>query len=313
MPVAQEVRTSLPSTVPARQATRAKPTRPSAHPRSRRESAKTRDLEIRYLPVAQVEGSPHNPRRRLQGVDELAASLQAHGLLQPVVVRRVGDHYVLVAGHRRTEAARMLGWETIPAIVRDAAEDEAYLLTLVENLQRQDLSPREESAALEVLVRERGWNTRQVATAIERSPAFVSKRLRVFEDPVIGPAVVANELSVSAAEELLSVAPKQRGDLLAQAIRGKWDMARVRQAARSARFGPKQKAGERRPGLSRRVQDLRIELRDVELPQLRESDRRQLRLLFSELTILARARPSADGKRIFPPLPRVSSSGRISR
>src|SRR4030088_2947325 len=202
---------------------------------------------MRYLPLAQIEDSPQNPRRRLQGVGELSASLQAHGLLQPVVVRRVGDHYVLVAGHRRTEAARMLGWESIPATVRSEAADEAYLLTLVENLQRQDLSPREESAALEVLVRERGWNTRQVATAIERSPAFVSKRLRVFEDPAIGPAVLANKLSVSAAEELLSVPAQHRGDLLAQAILGNWDMTRVRQAVRIARFGPKQKAGGRGP------------------------------------------------------------------
>jgi ParB family chromosome partitioning protein len=274
-------------------------------------AAKTRDIEIRYLPLAQIEDSPQNPRRRLQGVGELSASLQAHGLLQPVVVRRVGDHYVLVAGHRRTEAARMLGWESIPATVRSEAADEAYLLTLVENLQRQDLSPREESAALEVLVRERGWNTRQVATAIERSPAFVSKRLRVFEDPAIGPAVLANELSVSAAEELLSVPAQHRGDLLAQAILGNWDMTRVRQAVRIARFGPKQKAGGRRPGLSRRLQDLRMELRNIQLPQLRESDRQQLRLLFSELAMLARARPSTDGKRIFPALPRVSHSGRL--
>jgi ParB family transcriptional regulator, chromosome partitioning protein len=268
-----------------------------------RAAAETRAIEIRHLPLVKIEASSQNPRRRLQGVEELSASLQVHGLLQPVIVRRVGDHYVLVAGHRRTEAARLLGWETIPTIVRDTAEDEAYLLTLVENLQRQDLSAREESAALEVLVRERGWSTRQVAAAIERSQAFVSKRLRVFEDPTIGPAVLSDELSVSAAEELLSVPLNQRGALVAQAIRGKWGMVRVRQAAHLARFGPNQRVGERRPGLSRRVQDLRLELREVRPQQLRDSDRQQLRLLFSELAMLARARPSANGKPIFPPLP----------
>jgi ParB-like chromosome segregation protein Spo0J len=178
---------------------------------------------------------------------------------------------------------------------RDAAEDEAYLLTLVENLQRQDLSPREESLALEVLVRERGWSTRQVAAAIERSQAYVSKRLRIFEDPSIGPAVLAHDLSLSAAEELLSVPLKQRAGLVAQAIRGKWGMVRVRQAARLARFGPNHHVGERRPGLSRRVQGLRLELRDVRLQQLRETDRQQLRLLFSELAMLARTLPAADG------------------
>jgi ParB-like chromosome segregation protein Spo0J len=186
-----------------------------------------------------------------------------------------------------------------------ARAEEAYLLTLVENLQRQDLSPREESAALEVLVRDRGWSTRQVAAAIERSQAFVSKRLRVFEDPNIGPAVLAHELSLSAAEELLSVPLKQRAELVALAIRGKWGMVRVREAVRQARFGPNHHSGQRRPGLSRRIQDLRLELREVRLQQLRETDRQQLRMLFSELAMLARARP-VDGKPIFPPLPQPS-------
>jgi len=254
MPVAQNVREPTRSTRRTRSATRPKSAGVLPLPRTRPDSTvKTADIEIRQLPLAKIEGSPQNPRRRLHGLDELAASLRVHGLLQPVIVRPVGDHYILVAGHRRTEAARTLGWQTIPAIVRDAAQDEAFLLTLVENLQRQDLSAREESAALEVLLRERGWTTRQVATAIERSQAFVSKRLRVFEDPTIGPAVLSDKLSVSAAEELLSVPPEQRGDLVRQAVRGKWDMVRVRQAARMARFGPNHSAGEPRPGFKRRV------------------------------------------------------------
>ena len=106
-----------------------------------------------------------------------------------------------------------------------ATDEEAYLLTIVDNLQRQDLSPREESAALEALVRERGWSTRQVAAAISRSQAFVSKRLRVFDDPALGPAVLSNQLSVSAAEELLSIPAPQRPELLRKIVRvasGTW-------------------------------------------------------------------------------------------
>jgi ParB/RepB/Spo0J family partition protein len=98
-----------------------------------------------------------------------------------VVVRRHGAGYELIAGHRRVEAAKVLGWTSIPAIVRHESDDQAYILTLVENLQREDLSPKEEAAALEVLVRERGWSTRQVGEAIKRSAMYVSKRLRVFE------------------------------------------------------------------------------------------------------------------------------------
>jgi ParB family chromosome partitioning protein len=250
---------------------------------------------LQALPLSSITSSSRNPRRRLLDVPELAASIQAYGLLQPVVVRPRGDAYVLLAGHRRVEAARSLGWETIPAIVRPATDDEAYLLTIVDNLQRQDLTPREESAALEVLVREHGWSTRQVAAAISRSQAFVSKRLRVFDDPTLGPAVLSNDLSVSAAEELLSVPADQRRELLKKIVRGKWDIGRVRQAARAARSGPDAAAvHQRRPALGRRLEELRLELHGLSLANLRVSERRQLRLLLDELEF------------VLPPLRRAS-------
>src|SRR5207244_7526637 len=132
--------------------------------------------------------------------------LRAHGLLQPIVVRRSGKGYELIAGHRRHAAAKVLGWAQIDAVVREKTNDQdAYILTLVENLQREDLSPREEAAALEVLVRERGWSTRQVGEALKRSHMYVSKRLRVFEDDALAAPVLSGSLPVSTAEEFLRV------------------------------------------------------------------------------------------------------------
>lgn len=81
--------------------------------------------------------------------------------------------------------------------MRDETDDQAYILTLVENLQREDLTPREEAASLEVLVGERGWSTRQVGDAIKRGPMYVSRRLRVFDDDTLSPLVLANKLPVS--------------------------------------------------------------------------------------------------------------------
>jgi ParB family transcriptional regulator, chromosome partitioning protein len=134
--------------------------------------------------------------------------------LTPVVVRGVDGIYELIAGHRRVAAARQLGWADIAAVVRDENEDRAYLLTLTENLQREDLTPKEEAAALEVLVRERGWTTRQVGEKIKRSHAYVSRRLRVFEDPVLAPLVLERKLLVSTAEKLLQAHDEQtRQDL----------------------------------------------------------------------------------------------------
>jgi ParB family transcriptional regulator, chromosome partitioning protein len=259
-------------------------------------------FEVQQLPMRAILPGGRNPRRKLTGVEELAASLATHGLLQPILVRPHGKRYELVAGNRRFAAARSLGWKTISAVVRPENDDEAFVLTLVENLQREDLSPREEADALQLLVRERGWNTRQVASAIQRSQAFVSKRLRVFEDPILAPAVLGGQVSVSTAEELLSADPRRRYDILVQAIEEQWDRARVRLMIRETGGGrPKRKRG-----LSRRAHELRLELRGVRPDTLSEQDRRELRLLFTELAMLARAKPQATP--FFPPLPQAPNA-----
>ena len=189
------------------------------------------DRPADQIPLDQVRASPRNPRHKLEGLDELAASLQAYGLLQPVVVRRVAGVYELIAGHRRLAAAQQLGWPHIAAVVRDETDDQAYLLTLTENLQRDDLTPKEEASALEVLVRERGWTTRQVGEAIKRSHIYVSRRLRVFEDPALAPLVLERKLAVSTAEELLRAPDAEtRRHLAAQAAEHEWTWAEARRA-----------------------------------------------------------------------------------
>jgi ParB family transcriptional regulator, chromosome partitioning protein len=256
---------------------------------------------IERVQLRSISVITRNPRRRLERVDELAASIESHGLLQPVVVRRDGNSVELIAGHRRLEAVRSLGWTDIPALVRTDSDDDAYVLTLVENLQREDLNPKEEATALEILVRERGWTTREVANAIKRSQAYVSKRLRVFDDPVLAPAVLSNRLLVSTAEELLSVSERQRYALLYEVMEKGWDRGQLRAAIRGG-FGAHRRSSTRPAGLTRRARDLRLALRDVAPEHLTEADRRELRMLFMDLALLAKA-PRGKRKQIFPPLP----------
>jgi len=161
------------------------------------------DRLTQSLPIASIQPSPRNPRQHVDDVGELAESLKSHGLLQAIVVRRCGATYEVIAGHRRLAAAKLLGWSDIAATVREETADQAYVLTLVENLQREDLTPKEEASALAVLVHERGWTTRQVGDAIKRNHTYVSRRLRVFEDSVLAPLVLDRKLPVSVAEELL--------------------------------------------------------------------------------------------------------------
>jgi ParB family chromosome partitioning protein len=191
------------------------------------------DRLVHSLPLSSITSSGRNPRQHVDGIDELADSLRVHGLLQPIVVRRRGRDYELIAGHRRYEAARKLEWTEIAAVVRNETDETAYILTLVENLQREDLTPKEEASALEVLVRERGWSTRQVGEAIKRDPMYVSRRLRVFDDATLAPLVLANKLAVSSAEELLLVKdPQRRSSMAQQAVDERWEHRQVRAAVR---------------------------------------------------------------------------------
>jgi ParB family chromosome partitioning protein len=246
------------------------------------------DRLVHSLPLNLIQPSPRNPRLHVNGIDELAASLVAHGLLQPVVVRRRKAAYELIAGHRRLEAARSLGWPEIAAVVRDETDKQAYILTLVENLQREDLSPKEEAAALEVLVRERGWSTRQVGEAIKRGPMYVSRRLRVFEDDTLAPLVLANELAVSTAEELLVVADVQRRKELAQqAVDERWERPQVRAAARDCIAAIQMPEVEVEKTFVRRLNRLALELKQLRPESLGAAERAAVKRLMATLQRLS--------------------------
>jgi ParB family transcriptional regulator, chromosome partitioning protein len=261
---------------------------------------------VARLPVSVLQPSPRNPRRRIENVAELADSIREYGLLQPIVVRRMDQGYEVVAGHRRLEAVRSLGWDAVPAVVQAADEPRAYLLSLVENLQREDLTPREESAALEALVREHGWSTRQVAAAVKRSQGYVSKRLRVFEDSVLAPLVLERRLSFTVAEELLPAPPERRATLARQAVDEQWDLAAARAAVRGASMRKGLRGVERGRSLLRQLRELRAALNDVQYWELQDSHRTEMRRLFLELAMLAKA-PRERREVVFPALPAVKA------
>src|SRR5579871_3306639 len=264
-------------------------------------------LPVVAVAIAAIRDNPRNPRERLRGIEELAESMRSYGLLQAVLVRPLaGGDYVLIAGHRRLAAARLLGWSEIPTLVRGVASDgDAFLLTLTENLQREDLSPREQSRALEILVRERGWSTRQIASAVQRSPAFISKRLRVFDDDVLAPLVLTGRLAVSVAEELLPLPAVERSSLAQRAAAEGWDRPAMRAAIRERGAQAGRKRRVHRAGLTRLVRELREVLDDTPYWELNEAQRGELRKLFLELGQLAKA-PRERQATVFPPLPAVA-------
>ena len=140
--------------------------------------------DIPEIPVDRIARNPHQPRNRFDEGEtaELAASIQLHGVLQPIVVRATADgEYELIAGERRLRAARIAGLTHIPAVVRDSADGEQLELALVENLQRQDLNAIEEAAAYRELVDRFALSHEEVARKVGKSRVAVSNALRLLD------------------------------------------------------------------------------------------------------------------------------------
>jgi ParB family chromosome partitioning protein len=294
-------------------------------------------VELRRIPLDQID-TPRRPVRRFLGdIAALADSMQEYGLQQPISVRQADGRFHLTSGLRRFHAAKLLGWTTIPVFVRNVGADEAYLVDLVENLQREDLSPEEEADALGELIRGRGWTLEQVASAIKRSVGYVSKRVRVFEDPALRQAVTQRGLAVSTAEELLGFEPDQRPAAVERAVSERWDQVSVREAlarTEAAEQVPRAPAslnlgtarstngvhrsggaadiradlgGQRPRGFTRAVREFHQMILSVRIEDLSGADRSALRSLFRDLVVLAR--DTAEKRQpVFPPLPSVPQS-----
>ena len=136
------------------------------------------------LPVSRIRPGRYQPRTRMdqQALAELAASIRTQGLIQPLLVRPVDrDRYELIAGERRWRAAQMAGLEEVPALVREVADDAALALSLIENIQRENLNPIEEAAGLQRLIDEFKMTHEQAADAVGRSRSATTNLLRLLK------------------------------------------------------------------------------------------------------------------------------------
>ncbi|NNE62503.1 MAG: ParB/RepB/Spo0J family partition protein, partial [Gammaproteobacteria bacterium] len=140
------------------------------------------------LGVDQIQRGKYQPRQHFdeQALQELADSISAQGIVQPLVVRAEGSHYELIAGERRWRAAQLAGLETVPVVIRELDSRSAAAIALIENIQREDLNPIEESRAFMRLIEEFDLTHQQVADSVGRSRTSVTNLLRLLDlaDPV---------------------------------------------------------------------------------------------------------------------------------
>ena len=137
------------------------------------------------LPLAQIRPNKGQPRKLFKPDElaELADSIKQNGVLQPILVRKKGDSYEIVAGERRYQAAREAGLEEVPVIIREISDDDVFKLALIENLQRSDLSPLEEASGYRQLIKEKGLTQEELAKILSKSRSTITNTLRLLDLP----------------------------------------------------------------------------------------------------------------------------------
>lgn len=197
------------------------------------------------IPIELIDSNPYQPRGSVTDdtVTELAESLRKSGLLQPVVVRRKADRYEVIAGERRLRAARLAGFRAVPAVVRNVTDRDMLGLALVENLQREDLSPIERARAFKRLQDEFGMSHDEIASAVGKSRPAVTNTLRLLElSEEIQELVSRGTLSEGHARALVGLSPEEQMELTRKTIERGLSVRDVEKIVRS-----KRRRGSRRP------------------------------------------------------------------
>ncbi len=174
---------------------------------------------VLQIALAEIVANPLQPRRefRDEPLRELMESIREHGIIQPLVARKIGAKYQLIAGERRWRAATTLGLEKVPVIVRVASDQEVVELALIENLQRADLNPIEEARAYERLVTEFKLTQEEIAKKVGRSRVAVANALRLLDlETQVQSWVVQGRLTVGHAKVLLAIKAPEEQRLIAE-------------------------------------------------------------------------------------------------
>jgi ParB family chromosome partitioning protein len=205
---------------------------------------------LRTLPVDALTPGRYQPRKTMDQakLSELAESIKAQGVIQPVVVRDLGGRsYEIIAGERRWRASQLAGLTHIPVVVREVDDRTVVAMALIENIQREDLNPLEEAIALQRLIDEFDLTHAQAADAVGRSRAAVSNLLRLLELPVeIRVLVETKALEMGHARALLTLAPQAAIALARQAAENGWSVREVEHRAQLLAAGKVMGAGNAR-------------------------------------------------------------------
>jgi ParB family chromosome partitioning protein len=193
-----------------------------------------RSTGVKVIPIDRIEPNPENPRLAFDeaSLEELAASIREHGVLQPILVRPILENrFQLIAGERRWRASRLAGHPTIPALVEEIDDSTALEIAIIENLQREDISPLDEAAMYDRMIRDHGYSIRKLADKLGKDKGYLENRLRLADaPPEIRELVSLRKDTLSHAYELMKVQdPRKRRRLAGQVARNELSLVKLRE------------------------------------------------------------------------------------
>lgn len=228
-----------------------------------------KNKQIQDLELDKIVPNRYQPRREFSedSIKELAETLDKNGLLQPIVVREDGDQYEIIAGERRYRAAKSLGWETIPAIVKNMDDDQAASLALIENLQREDFNPIDEAKAYTNLMKLNNLTQTALAKEMGKSQSYVANKLRLLKlGDEVQQALIEGKITARHGRALIGLSEDDQKRVLAEIEAKGLNVKQTEEIAKDveAYFNPKPKAkSEQKRVVNRIPKDLKVQINTI--------------------------------------------------
>ena len=218
---------------------------------------------IQYIDINQIKPNENQPRKSFdpEKLEELSHSILEHGVIQPVVLRKPekGKGYELVAGERRWRAARMAGLKTVPALVRELTEEQNMLLSIIENMQREDLNSMEEAEAVHQMMKTFRFTQEEVSKSLGKSRPYIANLVRLLKLPEeIQQMLRENQLSQGHARALLALSGKKQVETANKVVREGWSVRQIEKLVTQEKLGKKPpKMKKKDPDLERVESELK--------------------------------------------------------
>jgi len=197
------------------------------------------------IPLDQIAPNPRQPRKEFnqEKLEELADTIATHGVIQPVVVQKSGDGFILIAGERRVRASQIAGLTSIPALVKEYSSSELMEITLVENLQREDLNPIEEALAYHQLIEEFGLTQENLAKRLGRSRSAITNSLRLLTmADTLKHYLLEGKLTAGQIRPMLALeSVKEQEELAKNAAKNQWSARKIEQIVKNSKDASKDK------------------------------------------------------------------------